>query len=91
MPDNDVRNNNNPRLMAFLDLITISAQIANVEGVWIIRQSKDTSLIFVTNKQLSHIPGLSDLGQMLELDDSEMLVILRFPTGDGGEPGIEYH
>jgi hypothetical protein len=64
------------------NLLTQAAQTAGVEGIWLLRGAEQVTLLAyqVDDKMLS-----------LELaDPSELVILIRFPAGDGGEPGIEH-
>lgn len=66
-------------LEAALDLL----RIAGAEGIWIIRGAEAAILHFAPT-------GVEGLGLSLE-PPHEMIILVRFPTGDGGQPGIEHH
>ena len=64
-----------------LTTIVDTAQAAGAEGVWLLRGAKAAMV------------GLTFDGeavQSLELaEPHELILIIRFPVGDGGEAGIE--
>lgn len=56
-------------------------QAAGAEGIWIIRGIEAASLEYVPDGSGS---------QTLTPAPCEMVILVRFSPGDGGEPGVEY-
>jgi len=84
-----------PKLHPRLNDLAEIAKRAGAEGIWLIRGATDAHLLYTPIGQPgSHgIPGLdkvsTSLTIRLDLADAGVLVVMRFPASDGGEPGIE--
>lgn len=91
MPEKNVHQN--------LEQLIELAKRAGAEGIWLLRGPLAPSLIWYfdeedtpNEEQLSQASARKVHGQnicTLELEETDLLVVLRFPSGDGGEPGIE--
>jgi hypothetical protein len=81
-----------------LNELTTLANRLGAEGVWLIRGATGARIKFDWPAELTPAPKYepvdgaeisTTLGFNLALADAELLVLLRFPIGDGGAPGIE--
>lgn len=59
------------------------AGLAGAEGIWLVRECKNPALIFNWEGQ-----GHNDY---LDIVDARLIFVARFPDGDGGESGVEFH
>lgn len=64
------------------DLVQLADQ-AGAEGICLVRGCKNPALIFNWEGQ-----GFNDY---LDIVDADLILLARFPRGEGGEPGIEFH
>jgi hypothetical protein len=72
----------NERMVAKLNMLTRVAQSAGAEGIFLIRGAENASLKY-------ELPG--DLAPLeMALANAPLLLVIRFPAGDGGEPGVEH-
>lgn len=61
---------------------------AGARDIWLIREATEARLRYaLTYAQGTHIQGYH--GE-IELPDGGLLLVIRFPAGDGGPPGEEY-
>lgn len=68
-----------------LERVTAAANAAGAEGIWLVRGVTHAMLMYLPQGQQEENLNWSSLN----LADTELLVLMRFPAGDGGEPGIE--
>ena len=69
-----------------MQLLVDLAQQANAAGIWLLRD--------IANPDLVYNPPGDDNGivpMCLTINDARLLFIARFPAGDGGLSGIEFH
>ena len=85
----------NPNLTKQLNDLADLANQAGAEGIWLIRGAKDVQLTYIASPEaeIPFTPGLKLSPNppivTIDLVDAEIIVVIRFPAGDGGEPGIE--
>lgn len=79
-----------------LDQLTILAAAAGAEGIWLIRGADNAAVKFnwphAAEPLYLPVEGAkinTKFGFTLDIADAELLVIMRFPAGDGGDPGVE--
>jgi hypothetical protein len=79
-----------------LDDLIEAANQAGAEGAWIIRGSNKVKVktTWPKEERPKYQPGETDasigeMGFFLDLAPAGVVVVMRFPAGDGGEPGIE--
>jgi predicted DNA-binding WGR domain protein len=75
------------------------ANQAGAEGIWLLRGAAYVSLSYVDKGVAEELdaalesPAFEELLKKklisLDLADANLIVVMRFPEGDGGEPGIE--
>ncbi len=87
--------NIDPALAEHLEELTDIANEIGAEGIWLIRGARNATLTYTPEGTVEQpgIPGVAvtmNLNLSLELTDAGVLVIIRFPAGDGREAGIEY-
>jgi len=70
------------RLSRNLDLIAAMANKAGAEGIFIIRGASEPILGFT-------IADGPDHRSKMALAEADVLLVMRFPEGDGGQPGVE--
>lgn len=75
----------NNNLSKQLDELTRLANQAGAEGLWIIRGATDAVLLYSLDDGSD--PASDPV--VLDIADAELLILMRFSAGDGGEPGIE--
>lgn len=57
---------------------------AGAEGIWLIRGAHDASLLIVAPDEKNAMYPV-----LLDIEDANIILIVRFPASDGGEEGIE--
>jgi hypothetical protein len=72
------------------------ANQAGAEGVWVLREAESANLLFRLKNGNNNFQHQINGGQVslsvtmsLELGRADMFVIMRFPQGDDGKPGLE--
>ena len=82
-------------LAGHLQELTRIANEIGAQGIWLIRGATRARLIYEPageEIELPDIPGAQVSGSLdinINLADAGVLVVMRFPASDGGEPGIE--
>ena len=84
-----------PALTEQLESLAAIANEAGAEGVFILRGATDASLTYTPQGELRQIqlPKLeatTSLSLTVPLADAGVLVIIRFPAGDGQDVGVEF-
>ena len=75
-----------------LDELTAVANEIGADGIWLVRGVKEATLTYTPTQDIAmpDIPGVKvNLDLSLKFAESGVLVVIRFPTGDGREAGIE--
>lgn len=73
-----------------LDHLTDLATAAGAEGIWFIRGAEDPYLIYTPAEGwAADDDKFIHLSLRFDIATAGILAIIRFPRGDGGEPGIE--
>lgn len=68
---------------ASLDDLVESARQAGAEGIWVVRGAQRVALLYAFD--------VHDVAPVLQVSPPhEVIVLLRFAAGDGGESGVEY-
>lgn len=67
-----------------LDALTTHAKLLGAEGTWIVRGGKSArlTLAYLQQEQEQEID--------LNFTDAELVIVMRFPRGDGEETGLEF-
>lgn len=74
-----------------LNNLTELANELGAEGVWLVRNAKDAHFLFGLKDLEQRVNPSTTISTSMSLDlaDSDLFVIIRFPAGDGGEAGLE--
>lgn len=82
-----------PYLQDRLAELADQANSIGAKGVWFIRGAKNARLVYEPNESLQFFetPGqvTTNLSLSLALAKAGVIVVMRFPAGDGADPGIE--
>lgn len=69
------------KLAGHLEQLAELANKAGAEGVWVVRGAKVPTLMYSTEHSVTPV--------ILDVEEAGVLVLIRFPVGDGREEGIE--
>lgn len=76
----------NTDLAERLEGLVDAANDIGAEGIWIIRGAKHPRLLYFARETAENDTPIN-----LDFAPGEILVVMRFPQGDGGQAGIEWH